>query len=174
VLGLLAVTVAVVELTRRPPPPPPLPPTPRPSFSPAAPPIPTATPELEEHSSDWLVARAPSPTPVWWPTSPPTRPRTMPDAAAAPSCVTFQWDARQTIAAWGYVLVEIEAHNRCSRALHPDEAWFQVTGLRDGAPVHTARGHPFNTIFPGRSERFGVGLPGSLDWYDLITVQVVE
>jgi hypothetical protein len=71
-------------------------------------------------------------------------------------------------------LVEIEVSNRCRRALEPVEIWFRVTGYRDGASVQTATGHPFRTLLPGRSENFVIGLPGSIDWYDEITVEFVE
>jgi hypothetical protein len=176
-LGALIVLVVVVfELTRdqseAPPAPPP---SPTLTATPTLPPSPTPTEiPLIEHSSPWVEVTQPSPTPTWWPTAaPPVRP-----APTAPpnlsSCVQFRWGAGQSAAAWGNVLVEIEVINRCGRPLEPSELWFWVTGYRDGAIVQTARGHPFRQIFPGRSEDFSIGLPGSIDWYDEITVELVE
>ena len=129
---------------------------------------------MVEHSSEWVGATAPSPTPTWWPTTPP-RIRRAPTATPSPArCVEYRWGAGQSAAAWGNVLVEIEVINRCGRPLEPSELWFWVAGYRDGALVQTAQGHPFRRIFPGRSEDFSIGLPGSLDWYDEIKVELKD
>jgi hypothetical protein len=86
--------------------------------------------------------------------------------------VEYRWGAGQSAAAWGNVLIEIEVINRCGRPIEPSELWFLVAGYRDGALVQTAQGHPFRRIFPGRSEDFSIGLPGSIDWYHEITVEL--
>ncbi len=170
---LVVVTVLVVRRDGEVPPPPP--PTAAPEPAPLATPRRAPTrPLLEPRSSDWVVAVAPSATPTWWPTTPPRPRRAASPTPSLARCVSFRWGAGQSAAAWGNVLVEIEATNRCGRPIQPTELWFQVTGYRDGDLVQTVRGHPFNTIFPGRSETFAVGLPGSIDWYDEITVQITD
>jgi hypothetical protein len=72
------------------------------------------------------------------------------------------------------VLVEIRAVNRCRRILQPTEVFFRISGFRDGAVVQTAQGHAFREIFPNRSEYVTIGLPGSIDWYDEIIVEVLD
>ena len=58
--------------------------------------------------------------------------------------------------------------------LQPTDVMFRVSGFRDGDLVQTAQGSPFEEIWPGRSTDFGIGLPGSLDWYDRIAVEVID
>jgi hypothetical protein len=174
--ALIVLVVVVLELTRDQPEAPPTPP-PSPTPTVTALPLPSPTPTeipLVEHSSPWVEVIAPSPTPTWWPTvAAPVR-RVPTATPAVTSCVHYRWGAGQSAAAWGQVLIEIEVINRCSVPLEPNQIWFQVAGYRDGALVQTARGHPFRQIFPGRSEDFSIGLPGSIDWYDRITVELVE
>ncbi len=71
-------------------------------------------------------------------------------------------------------MITIRATNRCRRVLQPTDVMFRVSGFRDGDLVQTAQGSPFEEIWPGRSTDFGIGLPGSLDWYDRITVEVID
>jgi hypothetical protein len=59
--------------------------------------------------------------------------------------------------------------------------FFELRISDDGPPpepaptaVQTARGHSFRSLYPGRSEDFSIGLPGSIDWYDRIVVEVME
>ncbi len=70
--------------------------------------------------------------------------------------------------------MEIEAVNRCPRDLGPLDLWFEITGWRQGARVQSVRGHPFDQISKGRSGIIAIGLPGSIDWYDEITVEIVD
>jgi len=69
-------------------------------------------------------------------------------------------------------MIDIRVTNRCGRKVEPGEVSFWIVGYRDGGVVRTATGHPFRTIFPGRSEEFSIGLPGSIDWYEEITVEL--
>jgi hypothetical protein len=137
---------------------------------------PIATPtRLVELASEWVVA-ATEVTPTPWAPAPPAPPRRReptptPSAAA---CISASYDAQQSLAAWGNVLISIRATNRCRRVLQPTDVLFRVSGYRDGAVVQTAQGSPFEEIYPGRSTDFGIGLPGSIDWYDRITVEVLD
>lgn len=144
-------------------------------------PTPTATATatmLVEQSSDWVVVPAPTPTPSPWPTlKPPPTVTARPDPSPTPlmsECVTFRWGARQVFRPSAQVMVEIEAVNRCKRDLGPLELWFEITGWRQGSWVQSVRGHPFDRIRPGASDIVAIGLPGSIDWYDEITVEIVE
>lgn len=89
-------------------------------------------------------------------------------------CVVVRWSAHQSVAAWGNVLVDIHAINRCGRKLDPHEITIWIVGYRDGAVVQTASGNAFDIVYPGRSTNFAIGLPGSIDWYDRITVEVMD
>jgi hypothetical protein len=140
---------------------------------PTPPPSPTSVTTVER-SSDWVVLAAPSPTPTTWPTTPP-RPRRQPTPTPSLSqCVVVRWSARQSRAAWGNVLVDIHAINRCGRKLEPHQIAIWIAGYRDGAVVQTASGTAFDMVYPGRSTNFAIGLPGSIDWYDRITVEVMD
>ena len=88
--------------------------------------------------------------------------------------MTFTWSAGQSAASPGNVLVEIRTTNRCRRELDPLEVFFVVSGWRDGALVQTARGHPFEPLRPGTGVDVLIGLPGSIDWYDRITVDTLK
>ena len=133
--------------------------------SPTQTPSPTPT-RLAEHASDWVTAMAPTTTPTPWipPTPAPPRRREPTPTPSAADCITASYDAHQSLAAWGNVLIDIHATNRCRRVLQPTDVLFRVSGFRDGALVQTAQGSPFQEIYPGRSTDFGIGLPGSLDW----------
>lgn len=182
VLVVVIVTIVVVHQVRRP----------RPSLTPpqgAAPaaesptddsdPRPTPPPSptsvsVVERSSGWVVLTAPSPTPTPWTTAPP-RPRRQPTPTPSVSqCVVVRWSAHQSRAAWGNILVDIHAINRCGRKLEAHEIAIWIAGYRDGAIVQTASGTAFDMVYPGRSTNFAIGLPGSIDWYDRITVEVMD
>jgi len=64
--------------------------------------------------------------------------------------------------------------NRCNRDLGALDLWFEITGWRQGGRVQSVRGHPFDQIRKGRSGIITIGLPGSIDWYDEITVEIVD
>jgi len=180
VVVIVALFVALAVLTRKQEQPDPVqPPTPRARSTVAPSPTPSATAtELVEYSSDWVVAEAPTPTPSPWPTirAPATAtPRPNPSPTPRTSeCVTYRWSARQVFRPSALVMVEINAVNGCSRDLGPLDLWFEITGWRQGAHVQSVRGHPFDRIRRGGSEVIAVGLPGSLDWYDEITVEIVD
>jgi hypothetical protein len=89
-------------------------------------------------------------------------------------CVTHRWSATQVFSPSAQVLVEIQAVNRCKRDFGPLELWFEITGWRQGDRIQSVRGHPFDRIRAGRSGSVAIGLPGSLDWYDEITVEIVD
>jgi len=150
-----------------------------PSPAPTVVPTRTATASvLVERSSGWVVALAPTATPSPWPTiaaAATATPRPQPSPTPRTSdCVTSRWSSRQVFRPSAQVLVEIEAVNRCNRDLGPLELWFEITGWRQGSRVQSARGHPFDRIRPGSSGIIAIGLPGSIDWYDEITVEITD
>ncbi len=149
------------------------------------PPTPTASPSqsatatvLVERSSEWVVALAPTATPSPWPTvAPPATVTPRPQPSPTPrtsDCVTYRWSSRQVFRPSAQVLVEIEAVNGCNRDLGSLDVWFEITGWRQGSWIQSVRGHPFDRIRRGGSEIIAIGLPGSIDWYDEITVEVVD
>ena len=176
VLAIIAV-VAVFELSRRDDQPPPAAPSPAPTAAPPATQAPSATPtRLAEYASGWVTAIAPTLTPTPWvpaAAAPPRRREPSPTPSAA-DCVSATYEAEQSLASWGNVMITIRATNRCRRVLQPTEVLFRVSGYREGALVQTAQGSPFEEIWPGRSTDFGIGLPGSIDWYDRIVVEVID
>jgi len=88
--------------------------------------------------------------------------------------VTFRWSSVQTFSPSAQVKVEINAVNRCGRDIDPLDLWFEVTGWRNGDLIQTARGHPFDPLRRRRSVMTYIGLPGSIDWYDEIRVEIVD
>jgi len=70
--------------------------------------------------------------------------------------------------------VDITAVNNCNRDLGSLDLFFEITGWREGARVQTVRGHPFEAVRRRGSEIIVIGLPGSIDWYDRISVEIVE
>jgi hypothetical protein len=140
-------------------------------------PSPTAT-ELPEQTSDWVVVEVVEPTVTPWPTLPPPPPRpTRRQPSPTPSvtdCVDVRWSARQVFVPSAQVMVEIRAGNRCNRDLEPLDLWFEISGWRDGGLVQSVRGHPFERIRRGSTGIVAIGLPGSIDWYDEVTVEIVE
>jgi hypothetical protein len=173
----IIVAVAVLELTRREEASPPAEPTPPPSAARSPTHIPSHTPtRVAEYASGWVTAIAPTVTPTpWVPAAPvPPRRREPSPTPSAADCISATYEAEQSLASWGNVMITIRATNRCRRVLQPTDMLFRVSGLREGALVQTAQGSPFEEIWPGRSTDFGIGLPGSIDWYDRITVEVID
>ena len=167
--------MALLEVARdQPPPEAPPPPTATPAARATATATATPAPPIEL-SSDWVVvSTAVTPTPWVPPTPPPSVRREPSPTPSAAACISASYDAQQSLAAWGNVLISIRATNRCRRVLQPTDVLFRITGYRDGAVVQTAQGSPFEEIYPGRTTDFGIALPGSLDWYDRITVEVLD
>lgn len=130
---------------------------------------------VEQHGP-WVAAVAPTSAPRLVPSpAAPTRRRFLPTATPrASECLAVRWSAGQSAAAWGQVLVAIDVVNRCGRILEPTEMRFWIAGYRQGALVQTAQGTAFQRLYPDRSESVMIGLPGSIDWYDRITVEVMD
>jgi hypothetical protein len=176
--GVLAIIglVAVLELTRHEEAPAPEP-TPVATAGPSATVTPSATPtQLVAHASEWVTLVAPTTTPTPWvpgAPAPPRRREPSPTPSAA-DCISATYEAVQFLTAGATVMVNIRATNRCRRVLQPTEVLFRVSGYRDGDLVQTAQGSPFEEIYPGRSTDFGIGLPGSITWYDRLTVEVID
>jgi len=147
-----------------------------PPVTPSATPTPTATPTpgVVKHASGWIEAAVvlpPTTTVVPAPVGlPPTlAPRPTPSIS---QCASFTWSSVQAFSPSAQVKIDIRVTNRCPYDLGPDTLWFDITGWRDGGRVQSVRGHPFETIRRGRTGDLFIGLPGSLDWYDEITVVV--
>jgi len=73
----------------------------------------------------------------------------------------------------GQILVDVRLENRCGRDLGPFDVWFWVGGYREGDLIETVRGHPFDPIPREGQGNAAIVLPGSIDWYDRIDVQVI-
>lgn len=147
-------------------------PTPIASVTPTPTPTPTV---LIEEESEWWVAANPEITPTRWPTAPRSPTRRPPTATPRISeCVEYRWSAVQVFRPSAQVKVEISAVNGCNRDIGPLELFFEITGWREGALVQSVRGHPFDAIRRRHSGVIVVGLPGSIDWYDRIGVEIVE
>ena len=167
---LTAILVLLPRNEEAPPQPPPHAPTATPTPSP--PPTPTAL--SIEQSSGWVVSLNPEPTPTPWPTAPPTvRPPPRPTPRIS-ECVTYTWTSIQVFRPSAQVKVDIVAVNRCSRDLNSLDLWFEITGWRKGNLIQSVRGHPFEGVRRGFSTDLAIGLPGSIDWYDEITVEIVN
>ena len=143
-------------------------------------PAPTARTTVEE-SSEWVTVEGPRPSPTYTQTpwglplaSPPRAPRIPTPTPPASECVSFRWSSIQAFSPSAQVKVEINAVNRCGRDIDPLDLWFEVTGWRNGELIQTARGHPFDPLRRRHSVMTYIGLPGSIDWYDEIRVEIVD
>ncbi len=154
------------------------PPIPEPTAIPSATPSPSATPTagFVKESSGWVDATVilpPTPTPtlsVFVP-APARAPRPTPSMS---QCADSRWSTLQVFTPSAQVKIDIRVSNRCPYDLGPSNLVFEITGWRGGARVQSVRGRPFETIRRGRTGDLSVGLPGSLDWYDEITVTVLD
>ena len=176
VIGLigLATTLAVINRSTEEPAPEPAPAA-TPSLTPTNSPSPSPSPTvLVEQSSEWVVATSPEYTPTPWPTTAPRQPRQPTPTPLRSQCVTFRWTAAQVFRPSAQVKIDINAVNGCRRRLLSTDLWFEIAGWRDGALVQSVRGHPFDDIGPNRSADIAIGLPGSIDWYDEITVEIID
>jgi len=140
-------------------------------------PAPTPSPEPTQV---FIFPEEPTPLPTARPTITPTpspvpepRRRRPTPKPGLQSCLRYTASAHQSSAAWGNILVEIEVVNHCGRILEPMEIWFEVSGIREGSIVQSVRGHAFDSLWEGRSETVTIGLPGSLDWYDDVRVELL-
>ena len=150
-----------------------LPPTPPPSAPATSTPTATAT-AIVELASEWVTASTIEDTPTPWPTIPvPTRREPTPTPRVS-ECVSYRWTTVQVFRPMAQVLTEIRAKNNCNRDLNPQDLMFEISGWRDGGLVQSVRGMPFDRIRRRHSEIVSIGLPGSLDWYDEITVEIID
>ena len=72
------------------------------------------------------------------------------------------------------MLVQIDVTNRCRYDLGQLDIFFRVTGWRNGGVVQSVLAHPLTTVRRGHTEFVAVDLPGSLDWYDDVTLEVLD
>ena len=173
-IAAMAVLIAVIH-RERPPEVAELPPTPAPPPPATAPPTPTATATaLVELASDWVTVSTLENTPTPWPTSPPPLRREPTPTPRVSECVSYHWTTIQVFRPSALVLTEITAKNNCNRDIKPPDLMFEITGWRDGGFVQSVRASPFDRIRRRHSGIISVGLPGSIDWYDRITVEIVE
>ena len=173
-IAALAVLLAVVY--REPSPeiaePPPTPTSPPPA---TAPPAPTATATtVVELASDWVTVSTLEDTPTPWPTSPPPVRRKPTPTPRVSDCVSYRWTTLQVFRPSAQVLTEITAYNNCNRDIGPLELMFEISGWRDGGLVQSVRARPFDRIRRRHSGIISMGLPGSIDWYDRITVEIID
>jgi len=146
--------------------------------TPTSPPTPTSLPTatataIVELASDWIVASSPESTPTPWIPSPPVRREPTPTPRVS-ECVTYRWTTIQVFRPSAQVLTEIKAKNNCNRDIGPLELMFEITGWRDEGLVQSVRARPFDRIRRRHSGIIAVGLPGSIDWYDEITVEIID
>ena len=152
-----------------------LPPTPTPPLPATAPPAPTATATaIVELTSDWVTVSSLEDTPTPWPTSPPPVRREPTPTPRVSECVSYRWTTVQVFRPSAQVLTEITANNNCNRDIGPLELMFEVSGWRDGGLVQSVRARPFDRIRRRHSGIIAIGLPGSIDWYDEITVEIID
>ncbi len=135
-------------------------------------PSPTATPA--EVFGDWVEEEpTPTPEPTLFPTFTPRPPATPTRPPTLADCVDFTWWAQQNLVPLNQVRISIEVTNNCGRDIGQMDLWFQISGWRDGAVVQTVRAHPLDELRRRASTDIAVGLPGSIDWYDEITVEIL-
>jgi hypothetical protein len=152
-----------------------VPPTPTPPPPATATPVPTATATtMTELASDWVTVSTLVDTPTPFPTSPPPARREPTPTPRVSECVSYRWTTAQVFLPSAQVLTEISATNNCNRDIGPLDLMFEVSGWRNGALVQSVRARPFDRIRRRHSGIISIGLPGSIDWYDRITVEIIE
>jgi hypothetical protein len=117
---------------------------------------------------------SPEDTPTPWPTSAPPPRREPTPTPRASECVSYRWTTTQVFRPSAQVLTEIKADNNCNRDIRPADLMFEISGWRNGGLVQSVRGMPFDSIRRRHSGIISIGLPGSIDWYDEITVEIVD
>ena len=120
----------------------------------------------------WEAEPTPEPTPAEVEETPTPR-RAPPPTLSVSECIAIRWSSGMSPVAFGQVLVEVHAANRCGRDLEPLEVWFEVSGSRRGDIVQSVRGHLFDPLPRDGDGKALIALPGSADWYDEITVVVL-
>jgi hypothetical protein len=173
-IAVLAVLLAIIyreqppEITE-------LLPTPTPPPPAAVSPTPTATATaVVELASDWVTVSTLEDTPTPWPTSPPPVRREPTPTPRVSECVSYRWTTTQIFRPSALVLTEITAKNNCNRDINPPDLMFEISGWRDGGLVQSVRASPFDRIRRRHSGIVSMGLPGSRDWYDEITVEIID
>ena len=169
------VTVIAVIYRKQPPEVAELPPTPAPPPSATQTPAPPATATaVIELASDWVTVSTLEDTPTPWPTSPPPVQRQPTPTPRVSECVSYRWTTAQVFLPSAQVLTEISAANNCNRDIGPLDLMFEISGWRNGGLVQSVRARPFDRIRRRHSGIISVGLPGSIDWYDEITVEIID
>lgn len=173
-IAALAVLLAVIS-REQPPEIAELPPPPIPSPTATATPTPTAAATAPiELASDWVTVSTLKDTPTPWPTSPPPVRREPTPTPRVSECVTYRWTTTQVFRPSAQVLTEITAINNCNRDINPSDLMFEITGWRNGEFIQSVRAMPFDRIRRRHSGIVSMGLPGSRDWYDEITVEIID
>jgi hypothetical protein len=129
---------------------------------------------IVELASEWVTVTKFEDTPTPWPTIPVPARREPTPTPRVSECVSYRWTTLQVFRPTAQVLTEIRASNNCNRDLNPQDLMFEISGWRDGGLVQSVRGMPFDRIRRRHSEIISIGLPGSIDWYDRITVEIIE
>lgn len=179
VVGLLVVLALAVFVHRSQSPGPRYPtPTPRPPATPSprptSPPEATATPSPTSTPPATPTAPSPTPTPTPWPTTPP-RQRPAPRTTPAPAqCVEVRWSAGGRGSRFGAILIQADLVNRCGRDIGQLEVFLRATGWRDGGVVQSRTTHPLRDIPRNSRVPVAFDLPGSMSWYDEITLEVLD
>ena len=166
----------MLAILYRKPPPEAVPPTPTPTQvpHPTAPPAPTSTPATVELASEWVSVTRPEDTPTPFPTIPVPERRPPTPTPRVSECVDYRWTTVQVFRPIVQIATEITAYNNCNRDLEPSALLFEVSGWRDGGLVQSVRAMPFDRIRRRHSGIITIGLPGSLDWYHEITVEIID
>jgi hypothetical protein len=175
-VAAIGVLVVVLVVSRGEPEPETVAPTPTPTAAPqpTASPPPTATPVAVDMASEWITVTQPEDTPTPFPTIPVPERRPPTPTPRISECVDYRWTTVQVFRPIVQVVTEITASNNCNRDIQPTDLLFEVAGWRDGGLVQSVRAMPFDRIRRRRSGIITIGLPGSLDWYHEITVEIID
>ncbi len=89
-------------------------------------------------------------------------------------CVEYTWQAADSPAIAGQILVEIRIVNRCGRVLQPLEVLFRAEGWRDGRTIYSAQGNLLERIYPDSVRTVMIALPGSTSFFDRVAVTPIN
>lgn len=175
-VAIVALVTVLAVIYRKPPPEVAEPqPTPTPTLPATQTPAPPATATaVIELASDWVTVSTLEDTPTPWPTSPPPVRREPTPTPRVSECVSYRWTTAQVFRPSAQVLTEISAVNNCNRDIGPLDLMFEISGWRNGGLVQSVRARPFDRIRRRHSGIISIGLPGSIDWYDRITVEIID